>query len=110
MRSRAPPWPCNPCKPGRRRRRPAACTRASRLTAASLLFDISAGRLAFRAAFDSCPDLEIVHVNEPTIIESSAYLLKYDSIHGKKQQWHMRGSPAAPPVGLGAAARVVPRN
>jgi hypothetical protein len=39
------------------------------------------GRLAFRLAFDSA-DVQIVHVNEPTVIESSAYLLKYDSVHG----------------------------
>lgn len=43
---------------------------------------LTAGRLAFRIAFDTCPDLELVHINEPTVIESSAYLLKYDSIHG----------------------------
>ena len=41
-----------------------------------------AGRLAFRLAFDSA-EVQIVHVNEPTVIESSAYLLKYDSVHGK---------------------------
>ncbi|PRW57280.1 type I glyceraldehyde-3-phosphate dehydrogenase [Chlorella sorokiniana] len=40
------------------------------------------GRLAFRIAFDSCPELELVHINEPSPIESSAYLLKFDSIHG----------------------------
>ena len=39
------------------------------------------GRLAFRLAFDSA-EVQIVHVNEPTVIESSAYLLKYDSVHG----------------------------
>ncbi|KAL4421151.1 hypothetical protein ABPG77_000786 [Micractinium sp. CCAP 211/92] len=39
------------------------------------------GRLAMRIAFD-CPDLEVVHINEPSPIESSAYLLKFDSVHG----------------------------
>ena len=43
-----------------------------------------AGRLAFRIAFDECPDLELVHINEPAPIESSAYLLKFDSIHGEQ--------------------------
>ena len=42
---------------------------------------LPAGRLAFRLAFDSA-EVQIVHVNEPTVIESSAYLLKYDSVHG----------------------------
>lgn len=42
------------------------------------------GRLAFRLAFDH-PELEFVLVNEfPGSGESSAYLAKYDSIHG---QW-----------------------
>ena len=42
------------------------------------------GRLAFRLAFDH-PELEFVHINEfPGSGESSAYLAKYDSIHG---QW-----------------------
>lgn len=40
------------------------------------------GRLAFRIIFDSCPDLELVHVNEPSALESSAYLIKFDSVHG----------------------------
>lgn len=46
------------------------------------LLVLPSGRLAFRIAFDTCPELELVHINEPTVIESSAYLLKYDSIHG----------------------------
>ncbi|KAL4451734.1 hypothetical protein ABPG75_007396 [Micractinium tetrahymenae] len=40
------------------------------------------GRLAMRVAFEDCSDLEIVHINEPSPIESSAYLLKFDSVHG----------------------------
>ena len=40
------------------------------------------GRLAFRIIFDTCPELEIVHVNEPSALESSAYLIKFDSVHG----------------------------
>ena len=33
-----------------------------------------------------CPELEIVHVNEaPGVLESSAYLLEFDSVHGR---WH----------------------
>ncbi|CAL8460499.1 g28 [Coccomyxa elongata] len=39
------------------------------------------GRLAFREAHKYC-DISIVHINEPSALESSAYLLKYDSVHG----------------------------
>tara|TARA_B100001142_G_scaffold279999_1_gene290939 strand:+ start:169 stop:897 length:729 start_codon:yes stop_codon:yes gene_type:complete len=40
------------------------------------------GRLAFRLAYDN-PALEFVHINEhPGAGESSAYLAKYDSVHG----------------------------
>lgn len=35
-----------------------------------------------RVAFEDCSDVEIVHINEPSPIESSAYLLKFDSVHG----------------------------
>ena len=42
------------------------------------------GRLAFRLAYDH-PEFEFVHINEfPGAGESSAYLAKYDSVHG---QW-----------------------
>lgn len=45
---------------------------------------LCAGRLAFRIAYDECPELlQLVHINDPAAIESSAYLLKYDSVHGK---------------------------
>lgn len=37
-------------------------------------------RIALEQA--DCP-LEVVHINEPSPIESSAYLLKYDSVHGE---------------------------
>lgn len=40
-----------------------------------------AGRLALRIAFD-CPDLQIVHLNDIAAVESTAYLIKYDSVHG----------------------------
>ncbi|KAG2496542.1 hypothetical protein HYH03_005365 [Edaphochlamys debaryana] len=40
------------------------------------------GRLAFRIAW-ACPDVfEFVHLNDITAIESVAYLIKYDSVHG----------------------------
>ena len=39
------------------------------------------GRLVFRYAWDD-PTLEIVHVNDLCSIESAAYLVKYDSVHG----------------------------
>jgi len=41
------------------------------------------GRLAFRVAWD-CPEIELVHINEcPGVQESSAYLLEFDSVHGR---------------------------
>jgi len=39
------------------------------------------GRLVFRYAWDD-PTLEIVHVNDLCSVESAAYLVKYDSVHG----------------------------
>jgi hypothetical protein len=45
---------------------------------------LPAGRLAFRVLFDEQQDLiQVVHINEPSPIESTAYLLKYDSVHGE---------------------------
>lgn len=38
-----------------------------------------------RVAFESCPEIEVVHINEPAALESSAYLLKFDSTHGRRQ-------------------------
>ena len=41
------------------------------------------GRLAFRCAWEHPEEVEVVHVNEhPGALESSAYLLKFDSVHG----------------------------
>lgn len=39
------------------------------------------GRLVFRYAWDD-PTLEIVHVNDLCSVQSAAYLIKYDSVHG----------------------------
>mmetsp|Transcript_11856 Transcript_11856/g.17661 ORF Transcript_11856/g.17661 Transcript_11856/m.17661 type:complete len:350 (-) Transcript_11856:522-1571(-) len=39
------------------------------------------GRLVFKYAWDD-PTLEIVHVNDVCSLESAAYLVKYDSVHG----------------------------
>jgi len=39
------------------------------------------GRLVFRYAWDD-PTLELVHVNDLCAIDSAAYLIKYDSVHG----------------------------
>ena len=39
------------------------------------------GRLSFRYVWDD-PSLEIVHVNDICSIESAAYLIQYDSVHG----------------------------
>uniref|UniRef100_A0A7S0R109 Glyceraldehyde-3-phosphate dehydrogenase n=1 Tax=Pyramimonas obovata TaxID=1411642 RepID=A0A7S0R109_9CHLO len=42
------------------------------------------GRLSFRIAWDTCPEIELVHINEtPGALESSAYLLEFDSVHGR---------------------------
>lgn len=36
-----------------------------------------------RIAFDSCSDqLSVVHINDLASVESAAYLLKFDSVHG----------------------------
>lgn len=39
------------------------------------------GRLMFRYAWDD-PTLDLVHVNDVCSLESAAYLLKYDTVHG----------------------------
>ena len=39
------------------------------------------GRLVFRYAWDD-PLLDVVHVNDVCSLESAAYLIKYDSVHG----------------------------
>jgi glyceraldehyde 3-phosphate dehydrogenase len=39
------------------------------------------GRLTFKYAWED-PELEIVHVNDVCSVESAAYLLQYDSVHG----------------------------
>eukprot|EP00956_Cyclotella_meneghiniana_P018082 scaffold29912_cov67-Cyclotella_meneghiniana.AAC.9 len=39
------------------------------------------GRLVFRYAWED-PLLELIHVNDLCSVESAAYLLKYDSVHG----------------------------
>lgn len=39
------------------------------------------GRLTFRYAFED-PLLDIVHVNDVCSVESAAYLIKYDTVHG----------------------------
>lgn len=39
------------------------------------------GRLLFRYAWED-PNLEIVHVNDVCSVESAAYLIQYDSVHG----------------------------
>lgn len=35
-----------------------------------------------RIAYDSSEDFQVVHINDLASVESSAYLLKYDSVHG----------------------------
>ena len=42
------------------------------------------GRIAFRIAA-SRPDIQVVGINDLLAVEHLAYLLKYDSVHGKFQ-------------------------
>ena len=42
-----------------------------------------AGRLAIRIAWARPDTFQLVHLNDITAIESVAYLLKYDSVHGE---------------------------
>lgn len=47
------------------------------------IYYIITGRLATRAAFEDARDLlDIVHINDPASVQSAAYLLKFDSVHG----------------------------
>ena len=43
------------------------------------------GRMVFRAAIKNFPDLEIVGINDLLEPEYLAYMLKYDSVHGRFQ-------------------------
>lgn len=43
------------------------------------------GRLVFRRIMEQFPDIEVVAVNDLTEPEVLAYLLKYDSVHGRYQ-------------------------
>ena len=40
------------------------------------------GRLVFRGMLDR-DDLDVVAINNPSGVETAAYLLKYDSVHGR---------------------------
>ncbi len=44
---------------------------------------VDAGRLAARYILAEVPELKLVHVNDLAAIESAAYLLKFDSVHGE---------------------------
>jgi glyceraldehyde 3-phosphate dehydrogenase len=41
------------------------------------------GRLALRAAVQSFADIEVVGINDPKAADYLAYMLKYDSVHGR---------------------------
>jgi glyceraldehyde 3-phosphate dehydrogenase len=41
------------------------------------------GRLALRAAVQSFADIEVVGINDPKGADYLAYMLKYDSVHGR---------------------------
>lgn len=41
------------------------------------------GRLAFRVAFERKEEFQIVHLNDLAAAESTAYLIQFDSVHGK---------------------------
>ena len=46
------------------------------------------GRLAARELLESDAEVELVHINDICAVESAAYLLKYDSVHGKHARTH----------------------
>lgn len=55
------------------------------------------GRLGLRSAFDcEAHTLTVVHINDPAVVESSAYLLKYDSVHGAYAPELACGHPPCP--------------
>ena len=70
------------------------------------------GRMVFRAAVKSCPDIEIVGINDLLEPDYLAYMLKYDSVHlsvrfqcavseqtaGAIQQLLACKAPAMPPM------------
>lgn len=41
------------------------------------------GRMVFRAALQHYPDIEVVGINDPLDPDDLAYMLQYDSVHGK---------------------------
>ncbi|WP_243855324.1 glyceraldehyde 3-phosphate dehydrogenase NAD-binding domain-containing protein, partial [Aquabacterium sp. A08] len=43
------------------------------------------GRLALRAAVQSGGDIEVVGINDPKSADYLAYMLQYDSVHGRFQ-------------------------
>jgi glyceraldehyde-3-phosphate dehydrogenase/erythrose-4-phosphate dehydrogenase len=61
----------------------AACGEADRGSAQTL--GARAGRLAFRVAWAQQDVFQFVHLNDITAIESVAYLIKYDSVHGEPE-------------------------
>ena len=67
----------------RRRRLPPCAPRSTSAPGTAL-----AGRIAARIFFEG-QELEIVHINEPSPIESSAYLWKWDSVHSARgeERW-----------------------
>ncbi len=53
--------------------------------------DPTPGRLAFRVAWAQPETFQFVHLNDITAVESVAYLIKYDSVHGAYRGWHQEG-------------------
>ncbi len=60
------------------------------------------GRLAFRAGIDN-PDIEFVGINDLVPPDNLAYLLKYDSTHGR-----FKGTIAAKPDGITVNGKFIP--
>jgi glyceraldehyde 3-phosphate dehydrogenase len=60
------------------------------------------GRLAFRAGIDN-PDIEFVGINDLVSPDNLAYLLKYDSTHGR-----FKGTIAAKPDGITVNGKFIP--
>ena len=76
------------------------------------------GRLTLRILVDSGADVELVHINEPSAIESTSYLLKFDSVHGEGHaprigpwglaMWSLPMGPIGPIPPWARLARAVP--
>lgn len=61
---------------------------------------VPAGRLAFREAINKPDVFEFVQLNDLASVESTAYLFKWDSVHGESFILSVCGMRAAPLRGV----------